>query len=166
MLSTHWNRENIGLKLLSKDMRVIYKRQLQGFCLRKQNKNKKTYLPTTETNVEQIEKNQYLSFPVLAFSTNLAHSVTIHHYVPKISPGWQKEQQLEAPFSLICETFRQLYSPSSEIIFKKKKKKLLTLWKPSESFRHVYLMSKDLYGVTSVLLPMQTMSTVQLLIST
>lgn len=104
-------------------MRVIYKRQLQGFCLRKQNKNKKTYLPTTETNVEQIEKNQYLSFPVLAFSTNLAHSVTIHHYVPKISPGWQKEQQLEAPFSLICETFRQLYSPSSEIIFKKKKKK-------------------------------------------
>lgn len=68
-------------------MRVIYKRQLQGFCLRKQNKNLKTYLPTTETNVEQIEKNQYLSFPFLAFSTNLAHSVTVQHYVPKISPG-------------------------------------------------------------------------------
>ena len=74
-------------------MRVIYKRQLKGFCLRKQNKNKKNYLPTTETNVEQIEKNQYLSFAFLAFSTNLAHSVTIQHYVPKIFPGWQERTE-------------------------------------------------------------------------
>ena len=48
-------------------MRVIYKRQLKGFCLRKQNKNKKNLSSYNKKNVEQIEKNQYLSFPFLSF---------------------------------------------------------------------------------------------------